>query len=635
MFIGQLRLPDLRASGARCFPARVGAHIFRFAPLLREGVLVRRAVYKHFVPTGRGKWLDNPAKKEVRPLYYRGHTEKDLNKVTDMNTRKLKLIILLLSIVAGVLSLTQYSAATSTVLPSGLIQDSQGKEEKQLPSPLTPQEKRGKAFYLRSESSTGQEVTAFIGEVDIPASTVPCGGCHGLRGQGIAEGGVYAGDLTWSFLTKPYGHANESGRNHPAFSEVSFIRSLATGLDPAGNKMVVAMPTYRLPQQDMADLIAYLKRIETDRDPGLTETSLVLGTVLPDQGPLAEMGQAMREVLQAYFDEVNSSGGIYNRKLELQVAAVAGDATSTVANTKRLIEEKQVFAITSSLTAGADEGMAALSQDTGVPLIGPSTLLPERDLPLNRYVFYLLPGLNEQARALANFAAKRMNPEKSRVAILSPDSVLNRQIGDSIEDQGKKNSWTNLSRIYYQRQRPGLAQIATELKQQGVDTVFFLGPGGDASALFQEAATANWQPSIYVLGTLAGKAITESVPVQMKDKVFLAFATVPTDVSAAGAAEYGALLKKYKLKPSAHDAARFSAFAAAKILVEALKHAGKDLSREGLMTALEGLYEFDTGLTPRITFGPNRRIGALGAYIVTIDSEKKLFPASVEWISTE
>jgi hypothetical protein len=35
-----------------------------------------------------------------------------------------------------------------------------------------------------------------------------------------------------------------------------------------------------------------------------------------------------------------------------------------------------------------------------------------------------------------------------------------------------------------------------------------------------------------------------------------------------------------------------------------------------------------TGLMPRITFGPNRRIGALGAYIVSIDPEKKLFPAT-------
>jgi len=75
--------------------------------------------------------------------------------------------------------------------------------------------------------------------------------------------------------------------------------------------------------------------------------------------------------------------------------------------------------------------------------------------------------------------------------------------------------------------------------------------------------------------------------------------------------------------------------AAARILVHALELCGKDASRESLVTALEGLYEYETGLMPKITFGPNRRIGALGAYIVTIDTEKKLFPATVEWVAVE
>jgi hypothetical protein len=109
---------------------------------------------------------------------------------------------------------------------------------------------------------------------------------------------------------------------------------------------------------------------------------------------------------------------------------------------------------------------------------------------------------------------------------------------------------------------------------------------------------------------------------------------VPSDVSAAGAAEYTALLQRNKLG-SNHAAAQASAMAAARILVHALELCGKDLSRERLVTALEGLYEYDTGLMPKITFGPNRRIGALGAYVVTIDPEKKLFPASMEWIAVE
>jgi len=75
-----------------------------------------------------------------------------------------------------------------------------------------------------------------------------------------------------------------------------------------------------------------------------------------------------------------------------------------------------------------------------------------------------------------------------------------------------------------------------------------------------------------------------------------------------------------------------AAFSSAKILVEGLKQAGRDLSREKLIVVLEGLYEYQTGLTPPITYGPNRRVGALGAYIVSIDLKAKRFVPVSNWI---
>jgi hypothetical protein len=58
------------------------------------------------------------------------------------------------------------------------------------------------------------------------------------------------------------------------------------------------------------------------------------------------------------------------------------------------------------------------------------------------------------------------------------------------------------------------------------------------------------------------------------------------------------------------------------------------LSREKLVTSLEGLYDFETGLTPRITFGPNRRVGAAGAYIITVDTKQKQFVPTGEWVKS-
>ena len=535
-----------------------------------------------------------------------------------------RLTLILLIVIAGCL--------VSTTLTPVHSQNSAGPTQLPQRRELTLQEKRGKAFYLRGESASGAELTAMMGDVDVPATTLPCAGCHGNRGEGKTEGGVTAGNMGWSFLTKPYGHADEGGRKHPAFSETSFVRLLTSGLDPAGNKLAVAMPTYRVPQEDMANLIAYLKRIETDSDPGVNDNTIVLGTVLPENTALTGLAQSMGDVLQAYFAEINNNGGIYNRKIELRVEY--GDPKATVSNVKHLIDDDQVFAMVSGLTAGAEDGVAALTQEKEVPFIGPSTLLPQRGLPLNRYIFYLLPGLKEQARALAIFAGKKPDAAKSQVAILAPDVEFNRSISSAIEEQAKKLHWTSVTTIYYPRDGFSAARYVAEMNQKGIDTVFFLGSGSEATAMLNEAESVDWTPALYMLGSLLGRNISDAVTKRMKDKVFLSFPTVPADVSAGGAAEYNVLLQKNKLS-STHAAAQASAIAAARILVHALELCGKDLSRERLVTTLEGLYEYDTGLMPKITFGPNRRIGALGAYVVTIDPEKKLFPASAEWVAVE
>ena len=55
------------------------------------------------------------------------------------------------------------------------------------------------------------------------------------------------------------------------------------------------------------------------------------------------------------------------------------------------------------------------------------------------------------------------------------------------------------------------------------------------------------------------------------------------------------------------------------VLEEGLKRAGSDVSRAKLAASLEKLFRFESRVTPTISYGPNRRVGALGAHIVTVD----------------
>src|SRR5215831_17606995 len=191
---------------------------------------------------------------------------------------------------------------------------------------LTAQEQRGREIYLRGTSPSGKITSAVMGNggAEIPASSLACANCHGREGLGKNEGGVSPSNLTWDSLTRPYPVTAPSGRTHSAYDESLFKRAITMGFDPGGNQLQVAMPRYRMSLDDVADLIAYIKKLGKSTDPGLTETTIQVGTVVPAQGPLSEMGKALSSVLKAYFEELNAQGGIFGRKVELQV--LSGDS---------------------------------------------------------------------------------------------------------------------------------------------------------------------------------------------------------------------------------------------------------------------------------------------------------------------
>ena len=496
----------------------------------------------------------------------------------------------------------------------------------------TLQETRGKQIYLKGAASAGGEILAYIGDssVEMPGTAMPCANCHGLDGKGRPEGGVVPSNLTWEALTKPYGVTHPNGRKHPPYTERALALAIVRGLDPAGNKLLSVMPRYQMPREDLADLIAYLKRLGEGRERGISEDSITIGTIVPTQGPLAALGEAVKAATTAYFDEINSQGGIYNRKVNLKFVETAGAPEATCANVRRFIQEQQVFALTSALTGGADAELASLMNELEVPLVGPLTLQPQVGHPLNRYVFYLLSGLDDQARALVSFASQRSSDLKAGVLIVFPESAPSELVVKAISDQCRKNGCGPVEKFSYQRQPLDAATLAGKLSRTNKNAVFFLGAGAEALALIKEADELRWAPTLYFPGGVGGNDLFEAPP-SFNHKLLLSLPASPADQTIGGISEFRAIASKYGLPPT-HLASQTLAFSAAKILVEGMQRSGKDLTVENLIGALEQLDDYQTGLTPPVSYGPNRRLGALGAYVVAVDLDKKsLVPAS-SWV---
>jgi ABC-type branched-subunit amino acid transport system substrate-binding protein len=364
---------------------------------------------------------------------------------------------------------------------------------------------------------------------------------------------------------------------------------------------------------------------------GLTDTTIVVGMLVPTKGALAETGEAIRAVTAAYFEGINSQGGIYGRKLELKIAETGDTSAATAANLERLIINERVFALTNIFTAGADQDIAAIAQRYEVPLVGAITLTPQTTAPINRQVFYLLPGVADQTRALVSFAAQKLDKTARLAIVYTQGNTIATLSADAVDAQSKSLIWPLPARVVLKAALPeAMAAAVAELKNRNTQAVYFFGTGGPLGFL-AEAEKANFFPQFYLLGATGGSDIVNA-PSGFNGKIFLAFPTVPSDVSADGEAKFRALAQKYQL-PKQHVAAQLSAYVAAQILVEGLKLAGRDLSREKLITSLESLHDYQTGLIHALTFGPNRRIGVLGAHIVGVDVEKKQLVPTGAWIS--
>ncbi len=500
---------------------------------------------------------------------------------------------------------------------------------------LTPEEEIGKRIYFEGRGA-GAPIVAFFGRDDVrmPAILVPCANCHGHDGLGRPEGGMEPTPTTWQYLTKPYGHRHPNGRTHRPFDADSVIAMLAVGVDPDGNDLDPLMPRYQMDPDDFDALIAYLKRLDTDLDPGLSGTAIRIGTLLPRGGGYGAIGTAVDATIRGYFDDINAAGGIFGRRLELVVAEFADDRAETVANARRLVEENGgVFAVLSAFALGVERDVFEVFEAAGVPQIDPVTLFAgHRDLP-SEHAFFLLSGLPDQARAMVAYAARHVEPAPRTSTIVIPPSDIYDGVARALVDQARRNGWAAPTVLRLAADRGSIGQAVTELRGGAVDVVYFFGDTSVLGRLAAEAAARDWHPRLFLSGPTAGRTVF-ALPAAFDGRVHLTYPNLPEDQSAAGREEFQALRERHALS-SGHLASQVRSLAAAKVLVEGLRRGGRSVTRAGLVTQIERLDKFDTGQLPALSFGSNRRVGARGAHVLTVDLGAGRFKPEAVWVEVE
>lgn len=484
-------------------------------------------------------------------------------------------------------------------------------------------EVRGKEIYLHGRGTAGTPIVALVGAsgVEAPASVLTCANCHGPDGRGRPEGGIYPSNLRWGELTKPYPVVTRSGRERLPYTEQLVIRAVTMGIDSGGNRLDPTMPKYELTRQQAADLVAYLKLLDHELDPGITDKEIKIGVVLPDEENFGGMQRAVRETLTAAFQKLNDGGGIYGRRIVCEFTTVSG--RDRVESFRQIIRQEQPFALVESFIAGDEGDICALVEQERVPVVGAITLFPT--MPAGRFVFYLDSGIPGQGEALARFACGHEGIKAARALIVCSDrgdrleTAVNR-----ISRQAEAAGWPSPQSIHPAEDQ----NWAGILQATQADVVFWLAPGEGLARFFSGALASQQFPFVLAPGALVGREICQA-PEQFSNRLFLSFPVLPSDQTTNSRQEFLQLAAAGKF--SAGDlAARLSALSAAKLLVYGLQKAGRELTREKLIDTLEGLYRFETGQMPPLTFTPNRRVGTDGVHVLAVDRNRLILPGT--WV---
>jgi ABC-type branched-subunit amino acid transport system substrate-binding protein len=287
-----------------------------------------------------------------------------------------------------------------------------------------------------------------------------------------------------------------------------------------------------------------------------------------------------------------------------------------------------VFAVVGPYTVGLDKPLLEVLRADAVPLVGPFTLDPGDGI-LDTNAFYIYSGFAEQVRALAELALGEPGESAAPVVVAGPAGDQTARLADAVRGQVAGRVAVEPVVLDYPPGAMDAAALAGRVADSGGEALFFFGNQAELEALLGALAERDSTPRVYALGTFVSPPYDG--PGAFNNRIYLAYPTLPADVTESGRSEYQRLAQRHALPPD-HVQGQLAALAAAKLFVAALREAGRDLSREAFEEALEGLYRYETGVTPPLTYGPTRRVGARGAHVTVVDMMRRQQRPAGPWV---
>lgn len=321
---------------------------------------------------------------------------------------------------------------------------------------------------------------------------------------------------------------------------------------------------------------------------GVSSNTILIGQSAALSGPAEQLGKEMKAGAEAYFDVVNKSGGINGRKIKLISVDDGYEPEKAAANTKRLIEEEKVLALFGYVGTPTSNAALPIFTAAKVPFVGAFTGAQSLRDPFNRYIFNVRASYFDETELIV---AHLVQQGIKKIAVFYQNDAYGKAGLAGVERAMKKRMLDITNTATVERNTTDVSAAVGKLAKSGTSAVIMIGAYKSCAAFIKAMRLAGgfqqfWNVSFVGSKALAGELGDEGIGVQISQVMPFPWTDSNTIVR-----DY----QKNIGAPEKYSFTSLEGYIAAKVLVEGLKRAGKNPTRESLVDGMAAMGKVDLG----------------------------------------
>ena len=325
--------------------------------------------------------------------------------------------------------------------------------------------------------------------------------------------------------------------------------------------------------------------------PGVSKNSILIGSCSALEGPARFLGNQIVLGATAYLHSVNDEGGVFGRKVQLLAFDDGYDPEKAPACFQRMVTDG-VFALGFFVGTPTAKVYVPMAQEAKIPVVGLFTGAQMLYEPLKHYIINVRASYYDETLEQVD---KLWDVNVHKVGVIYQNDAFGKTVLEGVKLALEKHHAVPAALGTFERNTLDVDAGLKEVMAARPEAVVVVGPYAPVAAIVKKAHAADWRPLFLTVSFVGTEEFIKEAGSDAEATIITQVVPPYDHADYPTVALYRKTLGKY-YPATPLSFVSFEGFVDAMVLVEGLKRAGEDLTREKFIAAIESIHNMNLGL---------------------------------------